>query len=164
MIMRVVFFLLLLLSMAVAATAEPVGDGAADPEVVALFQSLEQAFRRKSVQDIIANLHQDFIYDMTYRTDGALSALKNDLQQYRESLGAFFLSNPDIVDYRIMVESADASGREVTVQARIISVVRLNGIVNSCDASSGYSLLRANGRLLIKGVRGEAACTNTKGE
>jgi len=137
---------------------------AEDREVTAFFRSVEVAFRNKRVQDIVANLHRDFSYIMTYSTDGAFSALESDIGQYRKSVASFFQSDPEILDYTIIVEGIERSGEEIMVLARIKSVVRLNGIVNTCDAASNYSLLQENGRLIIKDVRGDATCSNTKGE
>ena len=133
-----------------------------DQEVAALFQAVETSFKNKRVQDLIANVHRDFSYTMTYSTDDSFSALKNDIATYRESLGAFFQSNPEIQDYAIKVEQIERSGEETLVLARIRSVVQLNGVVNSCEAFSNYTLLHEKGRLLIKTIRGDATCANTQ--
>lgn len=154
----------LLLSVFVISPAEEIALGKADQEVTAFFRSVEAAFRNKRVQDIVANLHPDFFYIMTYSTDGAFSTLESDIGQYRKSVASFFQSAPEILDYTILVERIERSGKEIMVLARIKSVVRLNGIVNTCDAASNYSLLQENGRLIIKDVRGNATCSNTTGE
>lgn len=160
--LSVAIFFLLQAIFAVAPAAEIATGKAEDREVTAFFRSVEGAFRNKRVQDIVANLHRDFSYIMTYSTDGAFSALESDIAQYRESVTSFFQSDPEILDYTILVEGIERSGEEIKVLARIKSVVRLNGIVNTCDAASNYSLLQENGRLIIKDVRGDATCSNTK--
>lgn len=160
----VAIFFLLQAIFAVAPAEEIATGKAEDQEVTALFRSVEGAFRNKRVQDIVANLHRDFSYIMTYNTDGAFTALESDIEQYRKSVGSFFQSDPEIIDYTIIIEGIERSDEEIMVLARIKSVVRLNGIVNACDAASNYSLLQKKGRLIIKDVRGDATCSNTRTE
>ncbi len=133
-----------------------------DEQVLSFFMSVEDSFRRMQIPDIMKYIHKDFSYIMTYSTDGIFSFLVSDSKKYRESLGSFFKSKPVIHEYEIGVESIQRTGEDIMVLARITSVVELNGIINSCDASSNYYVQYANGGFLIRDVRGDATCSNTR--
>ena len=131
-----------------------------DEEVIAFFQSVEEAFKNKDVPEIIKHIDRDFSYVMTYSSPDNFSFLESDFEKYRANVGSFFKSKPEIHEYSISVENIQQSGEAIFVLARIKSVVQLSGIINSCDASSNYFVYYEDDEFLIKGVRGDADCTN----
>lgn len=136
---------------------------AADPddeEVAAFFQSVEESFKKKDIPEIIGHIHEDFSYIMTYSTNGNFSFLESDFEKYRANVGSFFKSKPEMLEYSIVVDDIQRSGEDIMVLARLKSVVQLNGIINSCDASANYLIQKINNEYLIKEVRGDATCTN----
>lgn len=133
-----------------------------DQDVVAFFRTVEESFREKNVPEIIGHVHKDLSYVMTYSTNENFSFLESDYDNYRANVGAFFKSKPEIHEYSILIEDIRRSGGDVMVLARLKSVVQLEGIINSCDASSNYLLQKINHDYLIREVRGDATCTNTK--
>jgi len=135
-----------------------------DEQVLSFFQSVEDSFRGMNIPDIMVYIHRDFSYIMTYSTDGIFSYLVSDSKKYRENLGAFFKSKPEIRDYEITVDAIERSRDDIMVLARIRSVVQLNGIINSCDASSNYYVQYQDGGFYIKDVRGDATCSNSREE
>ena len=158
---RVFRFICLLLVMIVVSFSGNIH--AADPDdgkVVAFFQSVEESFKKKDIPEIIGHVHRDFSYIMTYSTNENFSFLESDFEKYRANVGSFFKSKPEILEYSIVVDDIQRSGEDIMVLARLKSVVQLNGIINSCDASANYLIQKVNKEYLIKEVRGDATCTN----
>ena len=131
-----------------------------DEEVIAFFQSVEEAFKKKDVLEIIGHIDRNFTYIMTYSSSDNFSFLESDFDKYRANVGSFFKSKLDIHEYSIIVDNIQRSGEDIFVLARIKSVVQLSGIVNSCEASSNYIVHYEDGEFLIRGVRGDADCIN----
>ena len=131
-----------------------------DKEVIAFFQSVEEAFKKKDVLEIIRHIDRDFSYVMTYSTSDNFSFLESDFEKYRANVGSFFKSKPEIHEYSIVVDNIQRSGEDIFVLARIKSVVQLSGILNSCEASSNYIVHYEDGEFFINGVRGDADCIN----
>ena len=135
-----------------------------DQRIAAFFQSLEESFRNKRAPDVIARLHKKFSYIMTYCTDDAFSVVENNLETYRASVGSFFMRDPEVLEFTIAVQQVEPLGEKIAVVARINSTILLNGILNTCETFSNYNLLQYEDRLLIKDIRGDASCTNSKAE
>jgi len=131
-----------------------------DEEVIAFFQSVEEAFKKKDIPEIIGHIDRDFTYIMTYSSSDNFSFLESDFDKYRDNVASFFKSKPDIHEYSIFVDNIQRSGEDIFVLARIKSVVQLSGILNSCEASSNYIVHYKDGEFLMKGVRGDADCFN----
>jgi hypothetical protein len=129
-------------------------------EIVAFFQSVEESFKKKDIPEIIGHIHKDFSYIMTYSTNENFSFLESDFEKYRANVGSFFKNKPEILEYSIIVDDIQRSGEDIMVLARLKSVVQLNDIINSCDASANYLVQKVNNKYLIKEVRGDADCTN----
>ena len=154
---------LLLQAMATSCpAAENAALSAGDRQVAAFFQELEEAFRNKHAPDIMAKLHKTFSYLMTYCTDDSCSVVENTLETYRSSVGSFFMSDPEVQKFAITLEHIARQGENIVVVAHIQSAVLLHGILNTCETSSNYTLLEEKGQLLIRNVRGDASCVNTR--
>ena len=135
-----------------------------DQQIAAFFQSLEESFRSKRAPDIMAKLHKKFSYIMTYCTEDSFSVVENNIETYRTSVGSFFMNGPEVLEFTINVERIERLGKEIAVVARIKSTVLLNGILNTCETFSNYTILQSKGSLLIKDIRGDATCTNSKAD
>lgn len=133
-----------------------------DEDVIAFFRNLENSFLERDFSPIVKNLHKDFSYIMTYSTDDNISFLESDVKDYRKNVGSFFLSKPNIHEYSIKVEDIQYFGEDIMVLIRIKSVVELYNIINSCDASSNYHLQYIDNHLVVRDIRGDATCFNTK--
>lgn len=136
-------------------------EGADNEEVEVFFQYVEESFKSKDITEVIEHIHKDFSYIMTYSSNNSFSFLESDFEKYRVNVGAFFKSKPVIHEYSITVDDIQRSGEDILVLARLKSVVQLNGIMNSCDASSNYLIQKIDDEYFIKEVRGDADCTNT---
>lgn len=134
--------------------------GIDDQQIAAFFESVEESFRKKRVPDVMAKLHKKFSYIMTYCTDESFSVVENDIKTYRVSVGSFFMSDPDVLEFAVHVDQVERLGEKIAVVARIKSVVLLHNIVNTCETSSNYTLLPYQGSFLIRDIRGDASCTN----
>lgn len=155
--------LLLSQAMPILCEAEEINAAKVDNQQIAFFfQSIEESFRNKRAPDVMAKLHKKFSYLMTYCTDDAFSVVEYNIDTYRTSVGSFFMTHPEVLEFAINVEHVEHLGKEIAVVARIKSAILLNGILNTCKTSSNYTLLQYEDRLLIKDIRGDAACTNSK--
>lgn len=143
-------------------SAESAGGGGSDQQVVAFFEELQEAFRNKRAPDIMARLHKSFANLITYCTDDSFSVVEHNIASYRTSVGSFFMSDPEVEEFTIRVEHVEHLGKDIAVVARITSSVLLHGIRNTCETFSNYTLREAGDRLLIRNVRGDATCTNSK--
>lgn len=133
-----------------------------DEDVIAFFNNLEQSFLERNFSGIVRYLHMDFTYIMTYVTDGKISFLESDVKEYRKNVGSFFISKPNIYEYSITVENIQRFDKDVMVLLRIKSVVELYDIINSCEASSNYHLTYIDNHLVVRDIRGDATCSNTR--
>jgi len=154
---------LLLLAVPVIATSEDdIAQGVDDDAIVVFFQGIETSFKGRQIKEMMRNLDKEFSYTMTYRTDGELSILSNDLETYIYDLRFLFMSNPVIHEYSVDVDDIERSGEDILVKVKITSILELDGLINSCSAASRYRLQQAVDRLFIMDVKGEAVCTNTQ--